>query len=386
MTFTPDLTPDQMKRLGVLHGVYTEEDPRKSNFFGVPASMKTWNETWLHESAPQGWYEWYQGYVQGKRTPDDERQMKRWASFRARHVAQLEKADPSLKNLSIQPKRRQALLNWGIAPGIDVDRAVEAGSVNKYLEKVASKKEKDSVGMAHKGGIAYVSGAAASMASYPVLHGLKKSMGKDLPKTKVTEGDVASYRKAKNLRHVKRHGGEGMYYSPHAVHLEAQANKNKFIKPSRNRLGEIHATNPAVAMHEYGHAHSYKSGKKMLRGAKTGGYIASTAAHSPIGRLALAATATSKDDRKSKGAVAASVALSAPQLVEEARASISPYKHLKKTKGAAVAKQFGKTMGKAFGTYGVNAAATVGATVMARSWAKSVRAKKDKEKATLKHL
>ena len=137
--FHPDLTPEQMSLLGVLSGKYDDKDPKKANFFHVDASMKTWDPKWIDKkTAPMGWYEWYQGYASGKRTPDDERQMKRWSSFKARHLAQLEKADPSLSNLSIQPRRRQAMLHWGIAPGIDVDKAVEAGDVNRYLEKASS--------------------------------------------------------------------------------------------------------------------------------------------------------------------------------------------------------------------------------------------------------
>lgn len=136
--FHPDLTPEQMKLLGVLSGKYDDKDPKKANFFHVDASMKTWDPKWIDKTAPMGWFEWYQGYAAGKRTPDDERQMRRWNSFKARHVAQLQKADPSLSNLSIQPRRRQALLHWGIAPGIDINKATEAGDVNRYLEKVAS--------------------------------------------------------------------------------------------------------------------------------------------------------------------------------------------------------------------------------------------------------
>lgn len=134
--FKPDLTPDQMARLGVLRfkgSGYGEGDPTKDNFFKVDASLKTWPEKWHNEAHPLGWYEWFQNYHAGKRTPDDERQIKRWISFKARHLAQLQKADPTLEDLSVQPRRRQALLNWGIAPG----------DKNKYLTKIAKTAKQD---------------------------------------------------------------------------------------------------------------------------------------------------------------------------------------------------------------------------------------------------
>lgn len=127
--FKPDLTPAEMKRLGVLAAQYYHANPEEHNFFHVDASLKQWPKEWVDKTAPHGWYEWYMKYSKGVRDPDDERQMKRWISFKARHMAQLLKADPTGEDLSIQPRRRQALLNWGIAPG----------DKNKYLEKIASK-------------------------------------------------------------------------------------------------------------------------------------------------------------------------------------------------------------------------------------------------------
>jgi hypothetical protein len=123
-SFSPDLTPAQMESLGVLRhkGSQYGEGTDKDNFFKVRASLDVWPDKWHNEQHPQGWYQWYKGYSEGKRTDDDERQMKRWISFKARHLAQLKKADPTLSDLSIQPKRRQALLNWGIAPGIDLEK------------------------------------------------------------------------------------------------------------------------------------------------------------------------------------------------------------------------------------------------------------------------
>lgn len=116
--FNPDLSPEDMMRLGVLEGKYTDRDPKQYNYFKVDASMKSWPSGWHNDEHPLGWFEWYKGYHSGKRTLDDGRQIKRWLSFKARHLGGLAKADPSLVDLSIQPKRRQALLNWGIAPGI----------------------------------------------------------------------------------------------------------------------------------------------------------------------------------------------------------------------------------------------------------------------------
>ena len=126
--FQPDLIPEEMKQLGVLASQYYHADPKTHNFFKVDASLKKWPKQWITSDAPHGWYEWYMHYSKGVRTPDDERQIKRWLSFKARHLAQLLKADPTGENFEIQPKRRQALLNWGIAPG----------DKNKYLDKIAS--------------------------------------------------------------------------------------------------------------------------------------------------------------------------------------------------------------------------------------------------------
>lgn len=395
MEFSPDLTPDQMRALGVLHGVYDDQDPRSNNFFLTRASMKKWKDSWIDPSAPGGWYEWYQKYHSGVRSEDDERQIKRWRSFKARHLAQLERADPSLSNLYIQPKRRQALLNWGIAPGIDVDRALKEGNVNKYLEKVAEKKERQNLSAVHKGAIGYGSTVVSGLAAVPVVHTLKKKMDSEIGQTKVTNADVASYQKAKNVRYAHRAEGEGSFHNHFNTASErAQIKKkvgnsplfSKVTNPRPRHKARVEASNPAVAMHEYGHAHSFKSGAKKLRGVKFSGYAAGALATKPAGQLALALGATSDNDKVSKGSIAASAALTAPMLVEEARASISPYKHLKKTRGKKVANQFGKTMAKAFGTYATVAGATVGGTVLARSLSQKARREKAKESEAKKYL
>ena len=96
--FQPDLTPDDLKALGVYDQVYGDAPSE--------ASMKEWPEHWINKQDPLGWLQWYDRYSGGRRTDDDERQMKRWKSFKARHLAQYLKKPT--------PRRAAALRNWGI--------------------------------------------------------------------------------------------------------------------------------------------------------------------------------------------------------------------------------------------------------------------------------
>ena len=96
--FQPDLTPDALKALGVYDQVYGDAPSE--------ASMKEWPEHWINKQDPLGWLQWYDRYSEGRRTDDDERQMKRWKSFKARHLAQYLKKPT--------PRRAAALRNWGI--------------------------------------------------------------------------------------------------------------------------------------------------------------------------------------------------------------------------------------------------------------------------------
>lgn len=213
--FKPDLTPDQMERLGVLRhkGSQYGEGAGKDNFFGVSASMPTWPDKWHNEEHPQGWYQWYKGYSEGKRTSDDERQIKRWLSFKARHLAQLQKADPTLENLSVQPKRRQALLNWAIGPGIKLEK--EAG-MNKYLVKIAKKEKSNVLNRIDDG----VTGLAAI--------GIGAGLTADSP------GDILGYKTVyhgthkKNVDSIKKHGLQ-----------PSQSRSNPFGEMARKNAGKV---------------------------------------------------------------------------------------------------------------------------------------------------
>lgn len=251
---------------------------------------------------------------------------------------------------------------------------------NPYLEKIAedAKKKTEKVNPLHKGAIGYASSVSATVASVPVIHHFGKDLEHQFSKANINKKDIESYVKAKNLRHAKRVEGEGFYASPHSHWGMDQAAKKKGWVPDKRGFkhrATVAASNDGIAMHEYGHAHSYKNGIKSLRTAKHAGYMAGSLASKPLGRLALALGATSDNDKVSKGSIAAAAVAHAPLLAEEARASISPYKHLKKT-DPKKAKLFARAAGRAYGTYAASAAATVGGTVLARTLAQ--KARKDK--------
>jgi hypothetical protein len=131
--FTPDLTPQEMLRLGVFCGKYMtdsrEEFPTSwftraklakgrrdcaLNFFGVDASqpLSVWRQNgWIYSDDPRGWFQWYCRYYMGRRLPEeDKRQIKRWKAMR-RHVRQGERnCEPG--DLTCRKRQRQALLHW----------------------------------------------------------------------------------------------------------------------------------------------------------------------------------------------------------------------------------------------------------------------------------
>lgn len=87
----------------------------------VGTSLKFWEEKgWITEYDPYGWVEWYCNYYQGRRSPDDERQIKRWLGiagqqgrFRKWLVTQILKSGKKWDDPSVSPKIRQTLQHWG---------------------------------------------------------------------------------------------------------------------------------------------------------------------------------------------------------------------------------------------------------------------------------
>lgn len=122
--FTPDYTPEQMESLGVYDALYRGQGPRL-------ASLGEWKPEWISEHDPKGWAQWYKRYASGRRIPEeDERQIKRWLSFKSRH------GGPFVKNPTA--RRGWALRNWGIDPTTLVGKD-QQHSVSEMLETYKNK-------------------------------------------------------------------------------------------------------------------------------------------------------------------------------------------------------------------------------------------------------
>jgi hypothetical protein len=130
--FRPELTPEQMLRLGVFGGKYMTDCRRefparwfakaklcaarhdaRLNFFGVNASqpLAVWRRRgWIRPQDPRGWFQWYCRYYMGRRGLDDARQIRRWRAI-ARHAAAVRK-NCERRDLECRRRQRQALLHW----------------------------------------------------------------------------------------------------------------------------------------------------------------------------------------------------------------------------------------------------------------------------------
>ncbi len=86
----------------------------------VGTTLEYWeNKNWIDKQDPYGWVQWYCHFFKGRRTPDDERQIKRWLGiagingrFRKRLVNMIHKKNTKFNDFNISPKIRQTLLHW----------------------------------------------------------------------------------------------------------------------------------------------------------------------------------------------------------------------------------------------------------------------------------
>ena len=96
---------------------------KKINKYGVKcgSSLDDWEKSgWIIKQDPYGWFQWYCRYYMGRRTKDDERQIKRWLAltgpngrFRRRLMNEIIKKKKRYNDIYVSPVIRQVLLHWG---------------------------------------------------------------------------------------------------------------------------------------------------------------------------------------------------------------------------------------------------------------------------------
>ena len=90
------------------------------NKYGIKygTSLRFWeNRGWIKEQDPYGWFRWYCRYYLGRRSSDDERQIKRWigivSRFKSILIKMIKDKGAKFDNYTVSPKIRQILLHWG---------------------------------------------------------------------------------------------------------------------------------------------------------------------------------------------------------------------------------------------------------------------------------
>ena len=156
--FMPNLTPQEIFELGSFGGTYWRpirsgitkksyknkhkkytwakkipnskmtsewDDYDKSvNKYGVKVgtTLQFWEKKgWITKYHPYGWVQWYCDFYEGKRSPDDKRQVKRWertagpnSRFRKWLLRIIRERGAQKDDYSISPKIRQTLQHWAV--------------------------------------------------------------------------------------------------------------------------------------------------------------------------------------------------------------------------------------------------------------------------------
>lgn len=93
------------------------------NKYGVKCggTLDMWESSgWIAAQDPYGWFQWYCRYWLGRRSSDDQRQIKRWRGvcsdkgrFRNQLIGRCARGGKAYNDTSVSPVIRQALLHWG---------------------------------------------------------------------------------------------------------------------------------------------------------------------------------------------------------------------------------------------------------------------------------
>ncbi len=129
---------------GIDQGLLTSESYDKNvNRFGVQCgtSLEMWEKKgWIREQDPYGWMQWYCRFYKGRRSPDDDRQIRRWKAFagekgrfRNQLINLIISKETSHDDVSVSPVIRQSLQHWAYRINF---HDFENGSLEKWKNEV----------------------------------------------------------------------------------------------------------------------------------------------------------------------------------------------------------------------------------------------------------
>lgn len=118
-----DIPKDWLKGLNVATQITSKQYQPDVNKYEVKCggSLGMWESSgWISSIDPYGWFQWYCRFYQGRRSTDDDRQIKRQLGvcgtkgrFRTQLMNKIIAANTSVDDYSISPVIRQALQHWG---------------------------------------------------------------------------------------------------------------------------------------------------------------------------------------------------------------------------------------------------------------------------------
>ena len=101
------------------------EYDKELNFYGVKVgtTLEDWEGAgWISKYHPYGWVQWYCDYYEGRRCPDDARQIQRWvrtagpnSRFRRALINLVNQKRAKFDDFTVSPKMRQTLQHWAYA-------------------------------------------------------------------------------------------------------------------------------------------------------------------------------------------------------------------------------------------------------------------------------
>jgi hypothetical protein len=113
------------------------------NTYGVKCggTLDMWESSgWITAQDPYGWFQWYCRFYLGRRSDDDDRQIKRWEGvtgkkgrFRNTLIGKCARSGRRFDDASVSPVVRQSLQHWGYELTL---RDAQAYAKKKGLPKI----------------------------------------------------------------------------------------------------------------------------------------------------------------------------------------------------------------------------------------------------------